>query len=118
MGSRRALTGWGGTSPTVATVVPVADDDAVGRFVVGTSERGVLARGLGRSYGDAAQNAGGVVLDLTSLDRVLRIDVEDAVVEVEAGASLDPTFRHAANLQRVLDNVMASDHQRQELAAH
>jgi predicted dehydrogenase len=40
------------------------------------------------------------------------------VAAVKAGASLDPTFRHAANLQRVLDNVMASDQQRQELAAH
>ena len=39
MGSRRALTGWGGTSPTVATVVPVADDDAVARVIAATYRR-------------------------------------------------------------------------------
>ena len=37
---------------------------------------------------------------------------------VKAGQSLDPTFRHAANLQRIIDNAMASDRDRRELATH
>lgn len=49
----------------------------------------MLARGLGRSYGDAAQNAGGVVVDLTGLDRILAVDAEAPSVVVEAGVSLD-----------------------------
>ena len=93
MSARRALTGWGRTSPSVATVVPATDDDAIRRVITGADRRGVVARGLGRSYGDAAQNAGGVVLDVTGRDRVLRVDVESAEVEVEAGASLDQLMR-------------------------
>jgi len=49
----------------------------------------VLARGLGRSYGDAAQNAGGEVIDMTHLDRVLDVDVAGARVRAQAGVSLD-----------------------------
>ena len=37
---------------------------------------------------------------------------------VKAGQSLDPTFRHAANLQKIIDNAIVSDHDRRELAAH
>jgi decaprenylphospho-beta-D-ribofuranose 2-oxidase len=56
-------------------------------------ERGVLARGLGRAYGDPAQNSGGVVIDMTALDRVHDIDDETATVTVDAGVSLDTLMR-------------------------
>jgi predicted dehydrogenase len=36
---------------------------------------------------------------------------------VRTGKNLEPSFRHAANLQRVLDLAMASDQKRAELAA-
>ena len=50
--------------------------------------RGIIARGLGRSYGDAAQNAGGVVVDATWLDSYHQVDLDAGVVTVGAGVSL------------------------------
>jgi len=61
--------------------------------VLGVGGRGVLARGFGRSYGDAAQNAGGVVLDMTPLARVRHVDASTGLVDVDAGVSLDTLMR-------------------------
>jgi decaprenylphospho-beta-D-ribofuranose 2-oxidase len=93
MDSRRPLTGWGGTSPSVATVHPAGNDGELARLVTGAGQRGVLARGLGRSYGDAAQNGGGVVVDMTGRNGVLSVDTDTGLVQVEAGASLDHLMR-------------------------
>jgi decaprenylphospho-beta-D-ribofuranose 2-oxidase len=100
---RRTLTGWGRTSPSAADVVRPRDADEVAALVTGGapghgpgepgSSRGILARGLGRSYGDAAQNAGGLVLDMTACGRVLAVDVEARSVRVEAGVSIDTLTR-------------------------
>jgi decaprenylphospho-beta-D-ribofuranose 2-oxidase len=55
--------------------------------------RGAIARGLGRSYGDAAQNGGGHVLLSERLDAVIDLDAEHGRITVEAGASLDSCIR-------------------------
>jgi decaprenylphospho-beta-D-ribofuranose 2-oxidase len=93
MDAQRALRGWGGTSPSVATVHAAGEDDELVRLVTDAGPRGVLGRGLGRSYGDAAQNGGGVVVDMTARQSVLSINTQTALVEVEAGVSLDQLMR-------------------------
>lgn len=92
-GESRVLTGWARTAPTRATVVHPRDDAAVDATLARAGARGVVARGLGRSYGDAAQNAGGTVIDATLLDRIGEIDDQGAV-RVDAGVSLDALMRH------------------------
>lgn len=90
---RQLLSGWGRTAPSAAMVVSpqrVADLDAA---MARAGRRGVIARGLGRSYGDAAQNAGGWVADATGLSRLLELDITNGVVRVEAGMSLGELMR-------------------------
>ncbi|HYS38428.1 MAG TPA: FAD-binding oxidoreductase, partial [Pseudonocardiaceae bacterium] len=90
---QRLLHGWGRTSPGAADVVTPHGRQDVVDAIRSAGERGVLARGLGRSYGDPAQNSGGVVLDMTALDRIHDIDPDAATVTADAGVSLDTLMR-------------------------
>lgn len=54
---------------------------------------GTLARGLGRSYGDAALNEHRRVLSMTRLDRYLAFDETTGVLRAEAGVSLEQVLR-------------------------
>ncbi len=98
------LTGWGRTAPTRADVLHPDDAedviDAVRRAADRHADggRGVLARGLGRSYGDVAQNAGGLVLDMNGLATIHAIDQDSATVDVDAGVSLDALMKAALPL--------------------
>lgn len=98
---RRRLTGWGRATGSTADVLPVADGCRVVEVLARCGPRGALARGLGRSYGDAAQNAGGVVLDATGLDTTgldttgiaEPLSVRDGILTVGAGMSVRRVHR-------------------------
>ena len=81
------LTGWGRTSPSSARVAQVSQNDVAG-LLKDPHHRGVLIRGLGRSYGDAAQNAGGTVLTLEGSAEEAVLDRSAATLTAGAGVSL------------------------------
>ena len=56
-------------------------------------ERGALVRGLGRSYGDAAQNSGGLVVRALGSVHQAVIDTATNTVTVPAGVSIDELLR-------------------------
>jgi decaprenylphospho-beta-D-ribofuranose 2-oxidase len=92
---RRLLTGWGRTSPSTAEVVTgrAGDLDALARAVKDLPTRGGIARGLGRSYGDPAQNGGGAVIELEPRTHEVLLDDETGTVTAPAGVSLDALLR-------------------------
>ncbi|MBS4727922.1 FAD-binding oxidoreductase [Mycobacterium sp. SM1] len=92
------LSGWGRTAPSVATVLCARDPEEIAAAVVraaDTGGRGVIARGLGRSYGDNAQNGGGLVIDMTALNTIHSIDADTRLADVDAGVSLDQLMKAA-----------------------
>ena len=57
----------------------------VAEMLRGAPADGAIPRGAGRSYGDPAQNAGGLVLDLTALSGIEALDLASGEVRVRAG---------------------------------
>lgn len=84
--TRRTLAGWGNYPRIDCEVrVPLTREG-----VAALLDRGpLIARGLGRSYGDAALNDRGFVLDVARLDRFLDFDAERGLLRCEAGVSLE-----------------------------
>jgi decaprenylphospho-beta-D-ribofuranose 2-oxidase len=83
-GADQVLTGWGRTAPSRAFVTAPGDVTQLQEIIAAQPARGLLARGAGRSYGDAAQNAGGYILQPVTPPAV---DVDPAAATARVSAS-------------------------------
>ena len=90
--SRRPLSGWGRTAATTALVSRPMDASDV-LVSLDNHSGGVIARGLGRSYGDAAQCTGGLTLDTAAFRHVGTLDEVVGTIEVGGGVSLHDLMR-------------------------
>jgi FAD/FMN-containing dehydrogenase len=89
------LTGFGRAQAGVSRVLRARDADQVAGWLATRAFGGasVALRGAGRSYGDAALNDGGAVIDLRALDRVLAFDPDSGLVDVEPGVTIEALWR-------------------------
>lgn len=84
----RRLQGWGRASTSECRVWRPTDVTALTRLVDRNPDGGLIARGCGRSYGDAAANHGGAVVDTSALDRIESFDPTDGRLVCGAGVTL------------------------------
>jgi decaprenylphospho-beta-D-ribofuranose 2-oxidase len=83
------LTGWGRLAPTVARLAEPARPQDVAGLLGAVSGRGLIARGLGRSYNNAAQNDGGLVISTARLNKIISLDSQTGLATCESGVSLE-----------------------------
>jgi FAD/FMN-containing dehydrogenase len=94
--SFRYVEAWGMVAGAEARVLLPRDLDGI-RVALAEARRAgkpLALRGTGNSYGDASLLTGGMVLDLSRLDRILSFDPESGIAEVEPGVTVRQLWRH------------------------
>lgn len=88
--ARSDLLSWGRVlRPKQFVAQPSFQRDLGGLLAASGFSNGVLARGLGRSYGDSNLNADGAVIACEGLDRLIDFDPATGVLRAEGGVSLE-----------------------------
>ena len=86
------LSGWGRTNPVTSEVVQPSSVEQLQQLIHAAPPKSLIARGLGRSYGDAAQLKDGMVIKLSVFDQI-KLDPISGTITAGAGVSLDQILR-------------------------
>lgn len=85
---QKKVSGWGRFPVVDATVYRPEKRREVPAILASGHDETYLARGCGRSYGDAPVNGGGGLIDMSRLNRMVAFDEETGILECEAGVTL------------------------------
>ncbi|HEY7122488.1 MAG TPA: FAD-binding oxidoreductase [Ktedonobacterales bacterium] len=89
-GMQAELTNWSKSARSPCSVYQASDVAGITRALAAARTHGfsVIPHGAGHSYTDAALNTGGLVIDLTSMRRILSWDAVRGIMRVEPGVTL------------------------------
>ena len=89
--------GWGMSAASLSYVYrPTNIEGICAAFAVSRETgRPVALRGAGRSYGDAALNSEGIVLDLSRMNRILEWNPQTGIMACEPGVTIQQVWQHA-----------------------
>jgi decaprenylphospho-beta-D-ribofuranose 2-oxidase len=107
-----AVTGWGGGERCPLWRLSATTPEEAERALPGLGHRataGAIARGMGRSYGDAAQRRHGVVVE-TRAWRGLQIDSATGAAVVETGATIGELLAAAIPYGLIVPVVPGTQH--------
>src|SRR5437762_608926 len=82
------LAGWGNFTPEECHVLRPEKPREMRDIIRDGQEKSYIARGMGRSYGDAAVNGGAGVILQTRLNRMLDFDPASNELTCEGGVTL------------------------------
>lgn len=85
--TEQTLHSWGRVTRAVSRRWQVTDQNAALAGLRAAGERGIIARGLARSYGDPCLNDGGDVLDFSDLRSIHTLDERAGTLHCDAGVS-------------------------------
>ncbi len=93
MGDDELLSGWGRSTWSRANATRPASVGDLRVLLADVDERGLIARGLGRSYGDQATNAGGLVVETSRIDDAALSVGPDGRVRLHGGTTIENLLR-------------------------
>lgn len=88
------ISGWGRSKFSFSRIVPVEFLDLSS---LQNLKRGAIPRGLGRSYGDSANNSGGICVDTKKLKKI-EIDRDKGIAVVGSGVTIEELENAAIRL--------------------
>ena len=90
--SKKMITGWGRTSPVFCNIFNPLDTNEIKDKVKNANSKSLITRGLGRSYGDAAQLRNKDVIELSNFKNI-NLSTKDGTIKVGAGISFDEILK-------------------------
>ena len=84
--NNQIISGWTLTNKAKVNIFNPKNVDELKEFIIRSPARSIISRGLGRSYGDAAQLSNETIIKLDEFNKI-EIDILNQTITVGAGVS-------------------------------